>query len=76
MTDVIGYCSYYPFSSTSLVTSSATFHRYGCYRAFAAFSCSALMCSSEQNAVVAADAMEPDVLHGRVPDVVLVGNFL
>jgi hypothetical protein len=62
MTDVIEYFSYCPFSSSSLVTSSATFHRHGCYWAFAAFTCSALMCSSEQTAVVAADAIEPDVL--------------
>jgi hypothetical protein len=60
--DVIGYCSYYPFSSAYLVTSSATLHRHGCYCHFVAFSCSAMMCSLEQTVVVAADAVEPDVL--------------
>jgi hypothetical protein len=62
VTDVIGYCSYCPFYLATLVTRSATFHRHGCYRAFAAFSCSALISSSEQTFVVATDAMEPDVL--------------
>jgi hypothetical protein len=70
--DVIWYCSYCPLASTYLVTSSATLHRHSCYWAFAAFSCSALRCSSKQTAFVATDAVEPDV----PPKVMYLIDFL
>jgi hypothetical protein len=60
-------CPCCPFSLAYLASGSETLHSHGNYWASAAFSCSALICSSlvchfDWQEQTTADAVEPDVL--------------